>query len=218
MWNVWMTESCLPCFIKMYLRFHSALATPVDCGSAKVSALLSTKLSLHFNLKRSWICFILPYKSFPEPGGCPIDSHQIPLNFVFSLSTLYGNFQKGSLFFQNSRCAFLLQKPRKLFLVCRIQSHAKENTNHCLHWDESGELSFFRIIRRYNWMSTETMSLTEKLKVCVKAHLRNWKRSRAFSLLTDMRVCVCWKSPGAETKKWWGDSRIDKLCLWNNIH
>lgn len=115
MWNVWMTESCLPCFIKMYLRFHSTLATPMDCGSAKVSALLSTKLSLHFNLKRSWICFILPYKSFPEPGGCPIDSHQIPLNFVFSLSTLYGNFQKGSLFFQNSRCAFLLQKPRKLF-------------------------------------------------------------------------------------------------------
>lgn len=121
-----MTESGLPCFSQMYLCFHSSLATPIDCGSAKVSALLPTKLSLHFNLKRSRICFILPYKPFPEPRGCPIDSHQIPLNFVFSLSTLYRNFQKGSLFFQNNRCALLLQKLRKPFGVQNSKSCKRE--------------------------------------------------------------------------------------------
>lgn len=121
-----MTESSLPCFIKMCLCFYSTLATPIDCGSAKVSALVSTKLSLHFNLKRSWIRFILPDKSFPEPRGYPIDSHQIPLNFVFSLSTHYRNFQKGSLLFQNNHCAFLLQKLRKPFGVQNSKSCKRE--------------------------------------------------------------------------------------------
>lgn len=83
----------------------------------RVSAKLSTNLSFHFNLKRSWICFILPCKSSPDPRGYHIDYDQIPLNFVFSLSILYRNLQNGLLFFQNNPCALLLQKLRKPFGV-----------------------------------------------------------------------------------------------------
>lgn len=48
-------------------------------------------------------------------------------------------------------------------------------------------LNFFRAALRYSWMSTEITSLIERLKVCMKAHLRREQWSPAYGTC---QVCV----------------------------
>lgn len=169
-----MTESSLPGFIKTYLlHFYFPLATPIYCISAFFLlrfVLSSLPSSVFISILKGGFVLFLPLSHSLEPRGCPIDSDQIPLNFVFSPSILHGNFQKAYSFKTIVHCSY---KNWENLLVCRILKSWKENTNHCLHWDERDMLNFFRLTQRYNWMSTEIMSLIERLKVCMKGHHRN---------------------------------------------
>lgn len=71
------------------------------------------------------------------------------------------------------------------FRCAEMSSRVQESTNVVCIEVKDDVLYFFRAALRYSWMSTEITSLIERLKVCMKAHLRREQWSPAY------RTCKC---------------------------
>ena len=89
----------------MIQRLGPHTSTAKDAGSVPDRGTKIPHASHCGPKKKEFVLFPTVHPSL-EPKSWPIDSDQGPLNFIFSLSVLHRNFQKG-LFFHNSPCVLL---------------------------------------------------------------------------------------------------------------
>lgn len=194
MWNNWMTEINLPCFIKMYLYFNWAVATPIYCLS--VSSCGGFRLAPFFSISKD-AGFLSSFLLNQE--AIPLILTKCLWTLALDLAFSIGIFRKASSF-KTIIVPCSHKKAQRTFWCAEFSSHVKKNINHCLHWDERDGLNFFRLTQRYNWKSTGIMSLTERQSV-LEGTPSEWKRESGI-LACSQDMQACWKSPGVKIKKW----------------